>query len=356
MSSDPSPQSETASNETASTEPANAATPADPRTPRQQAEEAAGDDGKKNILVKTWKDFSDDDGFRLAAALAYYTVLALPPMLVVVLVVSSFFFKASSIVGADTGTDEQTVIEQTAEEALGEKGSSQIAEMLKAARDSQKSGWAALIGFAILLFSASTAVAQLQAGLNDIWEVEPHPESTIKDFITKRVLSLGMVVGIGLLVVLSVTLSAAITKLPNELLPGDLAKATQSLTVNGVTAVLLTFLFAAMYKFLPDAKIAWKDTWVGAAVTAVLFVVAKWGLGLYLGRNDPGASYGDAGAIILILVWIYYSMLVVLFGAEFAQVYAKRYGTGILPDDDAVRVIETTSHVTGEDAKAVADV
>ena len=317
------------------------------------------DDERSNIFVQTWKDFSNDSGMRLAAALAYYTVIALPPMLVVVLVVASFFFTAGETVGigaeAAGAESSQDVIAQTAEQALGEQGSSQLIDMLRAARDSQKSGWAALIGFAVLLFSATAAVAQLQAGLNEIWEIEPHPQSTIKDFILKRVLSLGMVIGIGLLVVLSVTLSAALSAVPNELLPGQAAKWTQSLIVNGVTAALLTVLFAAMYKFLPDAKIEWKDTWVGAAVTAVLFVVAKFALGWYLGKNDPGASFGDAGALVVVLLWIYYSMIVVLLGAEFTQVYSRRHGSGILPDDDAVRVIETTERVEGEDAAALAE-
>ena len=316
----------------------------------------SNDNGESNILVRTWTEFNEDRGFRLGAALAYFTVLALPPMLVVVVSVAAYFFKAGEAVGV--GSKEQSseqVIEQTAEEALGEQGKSQIVDILEAARDSDKSGLAAILGTLFLLFSASAAVAQLQAGLNDIWEVKPEPESSIKDFLMKRLLSLGMVIGLGLLVVLSVTVSAALSKLPNELLPGDMAKWTQSLTVNGVTFVLLTVLFAAMYKYLPDVKIAWKDTWVGAAVTALLFVVAKFALGFYLGKNDPGASYGDAGALVAILVWIYYSMVVVLFGAEFTQVYARRYGDGIMPDEDAVRVIQTTEHVTGEDAEAVAN-
>lgn len=310
---------------------------------------------KKNILVQTWKEFSADDGLRLAAALAYYTVLALPPMLVVILVVAAFFTKAGETVGADVtgGKGAESVVSQPLEQAIGEEGSSQLQDMLKAARDNQKSGWAALIGVAVLLFSAGTAVAQLQTGLNDIWEVEPHPQSGVVDFIKKRVLSLGMVVGLGFLVVLSVTLSAAVSALSNQVLP--LPGWAAGLIVEGVTFALLTVLFAAIFKFLPDAVVEWRDTWIGAATTAALFVAAKFGLGYYLGKNDPGASYGDAGALVVILVWIYYSMAILLFGAEFTQVYARRHGSGIVPDEDAVRVLEKTEHLTPEEAAAVAD-
>ena len=317
---------------------------------------ADADDGQTNIVVQTWKEFSADDGLRLAAALAYYTVVALPPMLVVILVVASFFTQAGEAVGADVtgGKDAGEVVSQPVEDAIGEKGAGQLQAMLKAARESDKSGPAALIGFAVLLFTAGAAVAQLQVGLNEIWEVEPHPDSTVLDFIKKRLLSLGMVVGVGFLVVLSVTLSAAISALSNDVLP--LPSWTASIAVNLVTAALLTGLFAAIFKFLPDAEIAWKDTWIGAAATAVLFVIAKFGLGFYLGKNDPGASFGDAGALVLILVWIYYSLAILLFGAEFTQVYARRHGSGITPDEDSVRVIETVQHVSGEDAEALADV
>ena len=315
------------------------------------------EDEGNNIVLQTWKEFNADNGFRLAAALAYYTVLALPPMLVVILVVASFFVAAGDQVGAAdvTGGSAQDVVSKPVEQAIGEQASSQLMTILEKARDSEKSGLAAIVGLAVLLFSATTAVAQLQAGLNDIWEVEPHPKSGVVDFIVKRLLSLGMVIGLGFLIVVSVVVSFLISAFSEEVLPTSLSSTGLSLLTNLVTAGLMTVLFAAMFKFLPDAKIEWRDTWIGAAVTAVLFVVAKFGLGFYLSKNDPGASYGDAGALVLILVWIYYSMAILLFGAEFTQVYARRHGSGIVPDDDAVRVIQTTEHVDGEDAEAIAN-
>lgn len=316
------------------------------------------DRGRRNILLQTWSEFQDDRGLRLAAALAYYTVLALPPMLVVILLTASFFMKSADAVGAGGltgGGDSEAVVSQPFEEAVGEENAEQIVTMMREARDSQKSGWRGLIGLAVVLVTATAAVAQLQAGLNDIWEVEAHPQSTIKDFILKRLLSLGMVIGIGLLVVLSVTLSAAISALPNDLLPGQMAKWGQSLVVNGVTFVVMTLLFAALFKFLPDAEVNWSDTWIGAAVTAGLFVAAKFVLGFYLGKSDPGAAFGEAGPLIAILVWVYYSMVITLFGAEFTQVYARRHGAGIVPDKDAVRLIEKTERLSHDEAKAVAD-
>ena len=140
-------------------------------------------------------------------------------------------------------------------------------------------------------------------------------------------------------------LSTAVTALSEAAIPGNLPEWVSRLIINVATLLPITLLFAAMYKFLPDAEVSWSDTWVGAFFAGILFVLAKWGLGYYIGVSNPASAYGAAGSLILILMWIYYTAVVFLLGAEFTQVYARRYGDGIVPEENAVRVIEKTEHV-----------
>ncbi|HEV7590806.1 MAG TPA: YihY/virulence factor BrkB family protein, partial [Longimicrobium sp.] len=185
----------------------------------------------------------------------------------------------------------------------------------------------------------------LQTALDRAWEVKPDPRAGgIKNFIFKRVLSLGMVLGIAFLLLVSLALSAMLTAVGGAigaLIPGASAVVVGILQTV-ISLAVITLLFAAIFKVLPDAVIAWRDVWVGAFVTAVLFEVGKWAIGLYLGHSNPGKAYGAAGALAVILVWIYYTAMIVLFGAEFTQTWAVRRGSGIRPEEGAVRVTEDT--------------
>ena len=291
-----------------------------------------------NFFVRVWQEFNEDNGFRLAAAMAYYTVFSLPALLVISVSVAGFL------------VDGDAVKERVADEVRSvtdSGGSELVMTMLDKGSDTSGSWWAVIVGIVVLLFGASTTFAQLQAALNEVWEVKPDPKaSTWKDFIFKRVLSIGMVLSVGFLLIASLLLTAVMQSLSDSVLPGDMTPWVGKLIVNVATLIPVTLLFAAMYKFLPDARITWKDTFLGAAFAGVMFVVAKFGLGYYIGASNPASAYGAAGSLILILLWIYYTAVIFLMGAEFAQVWARRHGHGILPEEGAVRVIEKTEHVT----------
>jgi membrane protein len=212
-----------------------------------------------------------------------------------------------------------------------------------------------IVGILVLVFSATGVLAQLQHALNRAWEVEPDPEqSGIWSFVFKRLLSLGMIVVVAFLLLVSLVLTTLVDELVGLVTGGS---SGVWVTVVGVllnslvTLALATVLFAAMFKLLPDARMRWKDTWVGAFITALLFVIGKSLLGWYLESSNMGSTWGSAaGSMIALLVWVYYSSLIVLFGAELAQVWANRYGSGIEPAKGAVRIVEEKRHLRGSAA------
>lgn len=300
-----------------------------------------------SVLKQTFSEFSDDDCTTMAAALAYFTVFSLPPLLLILITLAGIFLTPQEV---------QQAIEGQAQNLVGAEGASQIQEMVQSANESVSGSggtFALIFSIAGLVFGATGAFAQLQQALNRAWEVEPDPEQGgLWNFVTKRVLSLGMVLGIAFLLLVSLALSAALSAMGgfiSGLVPGGLSDAALWAINAGISLLVITLLFAAIFKVMPDAEVAWKDVAVGALATALLFVIGKFLIGLYLGQSDPGAAFGAAGSLALILVWIYYSSMIVFLGAEFTQVWASRYGSGIEPDEDAVRVVEDTKHVRGEE-------
>jgi membrane protein len=218
---------------------------------------------------------------------------------------------------------------------------------------------AAILGVGVLLFGATGAFMALQSALNRAWSVQPDPaQGGIRNFITKRLLSLGMVLAVAFLILVSLALSAALAAAGDTIGRGRTGVPAMALEVFNfvVSFAVVSGLFAAIYKVLPDAKIAWRDTVVGAVFTAFLFVLGKFLLGYYLGRNDPGSAFGAAGSLALMLVWIYYASMIVLFGAEFTEAWSRRYGTGIIPEEGAVKVqIKTQRIESGPKARPKAD-
>jgi len=202
---------------------------------------------------------------------------------------------------------------------------------------------ASIIGVATLLFAASGVFGELQDSLNTIWEVQPRPNQGIMATIKQRFFSFAMVLGVGFLLLVSLAISAALGAL-GSMVGGD--QADQSLVWKAINFAVsfgvTTLLFALIYKYLPDAKIQWRDVWIGALVTALLFTLGKAALGWYLGRPGTTSTYGAAGSFVALLLWVYYSAQILFFGAEFTQVYAKAYGSQIAPADNAVPVTEET--------------
>jgi membrane protein len=282
----------------------------------------------------------DDDCPAMSAAIAYYTVLSLPPLLAILVALAGAVFGAGTVEDAIAGQIRSSVGPGAAEE---------IRAIMQQSGDLLSGSVLAIVGgLAALLFGATGAFAQLQRSLNRAWEVEPDPEQGgLKNVLMKRVLSLGMVVTIAFFLLVSLVVSGAISAIGSIVegyAPSGLVQLGLQVASFAVSLALITALFAAMFRVLPDAEVAWKDVWLGAFVTALLFTVGKTLIGIYLATSNPGSAFGAAGSLVLLLVWIQYSSLIVLVGAEFTQLWAARCGHGIEPDDSAVRVVEKEVH------------
>ncbi len=287
-------------------------------------------DGFK-LIKDTATEWSEDNVPLLAAALAYYTVFSLAPLLLIAIAIAGFFFGEEAARGEIIGQIQGLV---------GREGAQAIQAMIQNANRPGSGGTiATIIGVIVLLFGASGVFGQLQVALNTIWEVKPKPGNGIKSFLQSRFLSFAMVLVIGFLLLVSLVLSAILTAVSHyfgSLVPGFVIVGQ---LVNFVISFgVVTVLIAAIYKFLPDVNIPWKNLWVGAGVTAVLFNLGKFLLGLYLGSSSVGSAYGAAGSLVVVLIWVFYSAQILLFGAEFTQVYSKYRGLPIEPSKHAVRL------------------
>lgn len=284
-----------------------------------------------SLLSKTYKSWMADDPFRLSAIVAYYTVLALPALLVIIINVVGSIWGGIEIVQGQL-TDEFT-------SALGKDAATAIEQIISETQDSDKNLLSTIIGIGTLLFGATGVFYQLKISLNEIWKIKPNPKASIWKIITDRAVSFAFILVIGFLLLVSFIVTAAISALNSyirDVLPDVLLYVAYILDFV-LSVGIISVLFALMFKYLPDAKIKWKTVWIGAILTAILFVIGKLLLGIYFGQADPGSTYGAAGSIVLILLWVSYSSLILFFGAEFTYVYAKRYGSGIEPKGIAVK-------------------
>ena len=294
------------------------------------------------IVKETASAWSEDNATRLAAALAYYTVLSIAPLLVLAVSVAGLVFgeeaakgqiasELSGIVGPQAGEGIQTVLKHAKSPEQGTVGS--------------------IVGIVVLLFGASGVFGELQSSMNAIWNVAPKPGRGIWGVIQTRFFSFTMVLGVAFLLLVSLVLSAVLAgvgKFFSSVLPGG---EVLWQIVNFVLSLgVITLLFALIFKAVPDVQIKWSDVWIGALVTAVLFTVGKWGLGLYLGRASVASPYGAAGSLIVLVVWVYYAAQLLFFGAEFTQVYTQHRGSRILPSDNAVpvEVVKKVSDTPGQ--------
>lgn len=285
------------------------------------------------LLKRSGGDFMEDECPRMAAAMAYYTIFALPPLLILVLTMVSAIWDPQTI---------ERAMEGQFASMLGPEAAGQIHQILENASRPGSGGLVAtVLSVAALVFGATGAFVQLQDALNRAWEVEPDPEvGGIRSFLLKRVFSFGMILGVGFLLLVSLALSAVLSAFGEALagwVPG-LGPAILQVIDLTISLAVITLLFAAIFKILPDARIAWSDVWVGAFATAVLFIMGKFLIGLYLGQSDPGQAFGAAGSLAVLLIWIYYSGLLLLFGAELTQRWAESRGHGIEPEEGAVRI------------------
>ena len=284
------------------------------------------------LLKETFKEWNDDNASRLAAALSYYTIFSLAPLLIIAIAI------AGAVFGDEAAKGE--IVKQI-QGLVGKDGAEVIQTALQNAQKPDTRNFASIISIAVLLFGASNVFAQIQDALNTIWEVEPKPGRSIWQTLRKRFLSFAMVGGVGFLLMVSLILNAVLAGMVNyfgSLIPGfDFLWQFANFAIS---FAVITLLFALIYKFIPDAKIAWNDVWVGSAMTSLLFVIGKSLLGLYLGNGSFGSAYGAAGSLIVLLAWINYAAQIIFFGAEFTQVYASKYGSHIVPDENSRKVPE----------------
>ena len=285
------------------------------------------------LLKDTFTAFGETKCARLAAALSYYTIFSIAPILIVVISIAAIFFNAS---------DARTEIVNQISQVVGSTGAEAIGEILTNANKGGKGGniIATVIGFATILVGATGLFAALQDSLNTIWGVEPKPDAGILVMIKARLLSFVMVLGIGFLLIVSLVASVAV-KAASDWLGAMLGGAEWIAPALNLVLffVLITAFFAMMFKILPDAEIQWRDVWVGAALTSVLFSVGKSVLSWYLARPGTASAYGSAGALVVLLLWINYASQILFFGAEFTKVFANRFGSHIEPEAHAQEIL-----------------
>ncbi len=278
-----------------------------------------------------------DNAPRLGAALSYYTVFAISPLFIIVIFIASLWFKKSAV---------QSALFNELSNLVGHQGAAAIQSALHSAVPQHQGKLASVIAIGTLLLSATGLFLELQGAMNTIWGVEEKAGLGIWGFVKNRLLSFAMVLGIGFLLLVSLVISAALASAADyfsALVPG-LGELT--LVFNGLFSfVVIAVLFAMIFKVLPDVKIAWRDVWIGAVITALLFTGGKFLLGLYLISNSTVSAYGAAGSLVLILLWVYYSSQILFFGAELTQAYANKFGARLEPKANAQwRLPQETTH------------
>ncbi|PYL88700.1 MAG: ribonuclease BN [Verrucomicrobia bacterium] len=284
------------------------------------------------LFKQTFSEWLEDKAPQLGAALAYYTVFSLAPLVLVLLAVVGLIFRN------DPGGAWNKITEQMSY-FLDKSAVEVVQNIAQKAAQPNKSLLATIIGILLALFGASGVFGQLQDALNTIWGVKAKPGGGVLSFLRSRFLSFAMVAGVCFLLLVSLTLESMLKGFSHYIqraLPGGIVIAMAVYWIFDLAIVIL--LFAIIFKFLPDAKIQWRDVWIGAAMTAIFFAIGKWALGLYLGSGSAASAYGAASSLITLLLWVYYSSQILLFGAEFTQVYASQAGRGIAPDEHAIRV------------------
>jgi membrane protein len=284
------------------------------------------------LLAITYRSWQEDKAPRLGAALAYYTIFSIPPLLILLIGIASLVFDTTVVQGRFL---------RTLEDMVGPQGAVAIHDMLANQRAENPGVMPTVIGTAMLLIGASAVFGHLKDAINTVWEIEPKPTKGKLAFLRKYVFALAMLLGTGFLLLVSLAVSTLLTALGDTIhlyLPGGEGLWSALDLLSSLTVI--SFLFALLYRYIPDAVVAWKDALLGGLVTSVLFNVGRYLIGFYLGRTNIGSAFGAAGSLVVLLVWVYYSSQIFFFGAEFTKTYATRYGSSIVPEPHAVPVTE----------------
>lgn len=287
--------------------------------------------GILSVFKKAFSGFSDDKVLKLSASLAYYTVFSIGPMIIVIIYVAGMIYGREAVEGTIFGQIQGLV---------GANAAAQIQDMIKNAALRSEGNFAFIIGIITLLIGATGVFAEIQDSINQIWNLKPKPKKGWLKILQDRLLSFSVILSLGFILLVSLLINGVL-----ELLQDRLQARFPNLSVMVIYIVnlLVTFfiisaLFAVIFKVLPDAVIKWKDVVTGAMVTAVLFMLGKFGITFYIGKSDVGSTYGAAGSLVVLLLWVYYSSVILYFGAEFTKAYAAKYGDAIHPSPYAVWV------------------
>lgn len=284
-----------------------------------------------SILKRAVTEFSNDKAVKLSASLAYYTVFSFPPMLIVIITTVGMVFGRKAVEGR---------VFTRLDQLVGANAAAQIEQTIRNISLSQDTKTANIIGIITLVIGATGVFTEIQDSINIIWGIKTKPKRGWLRMLFNRLLSFSMVIAIGFLLLVALVLEALLVAFSDKLkefFPDITVYVFQGVNFI-ITFMITTLLFAIIFKVLPDARIKWKDVLVGAMVTAGLFMIGKFLIGYYLGQSTLGTDYGAAGSVIILLLWVYYSSIILFFGAEFTQVYAYRYGSRITPRSYAVWV------------------
>lgn len=287
-----------------------------------------------NLGTETIREWQEDQAARLAAALAYYTTFSLAPLLVLVIAI------AGLVGGRDAA---QGLVMAQVQDLVGKEGREFVQSMIENAAATPTGVTASILGSVTLLLGSLGAFNELQNSLNRIWDVQPKPikrwNQRVMRFIFQRLLSFSMLLGIGFLMLVSLVISAALSALSDYLGRIPLFSELVLQILNLIISLgLITLLFAMIFKFIPDVEIRWRNVWLGAAITAILFTIGKTLIGIYLGHAEVSSTFGAAGSLAVLMIWVYYSSQILFLGAEFTQVFTKRSGERPPPDENALRV------------------
>ena len=288
------------------------------------------------VFKSAGEGFIDDNAFKLSASLSYYTIYAIGPLFIIIMSLAGIVYGQEAVQGK---------MYLQLNDLIGNQAALQIQEIIKNIQQTKATTAGAIIGTIVLVIGATGVFTEMQDSINYIWSVKAKPKKSWVKFLLNRALSFSLVIGLGFLLLVSLVVNALL-----DLLSDKLDEKFPELTIevfkwinSGISLFVIVGLFMVIYKVLPDAVISWKDAMIGAIVTGVLFLGGKYLIGLYIGRANLGVTYGAAASIIIVLTWVYYSALILYFGAEFTKMYALQAGSGIRPKQTAVFIIKRES-------------
>jgi len=291
----------------------------------------------KYVFRQTFNEFVNDNGLKLSAALSYYTIFSLPPLVIIVTSLCGIYYGPEAIRGELYGQIQGFV---------GSKAALQIQEIIKSVNVTFHNTFATIIGVIVLIIGASGVFAEIQDSINYIWGIKAKPKRGLMRFLINRLMSFFMIIAAGFLLLVGLLINSIADILNRRMMPYHPPETIYLYHVFNflLLFLLITFLFVAIFKALPDGKVSFRHSLVGASVTAIFFTGGKFLIGAYLTSSGMGSVYGAAGSVILILAWVYYSAIILYFGAEFTKVYSKTYGKGIVPNEYTIVVAKHGSN------------